>query len=251
MIPKRIHYCWFGGNPLPASAVRCIESWKRLCPDYEIIEWNEENFDVHCNAYCAAMYAQKKWAFLTDYARLKVVYENGGVYFDTDVELICSPDPVMDQPAFMGMETTSLVNTGLGFGAEKGAAFLRENMAYYEHLMDFSEPETCPVITTKLLSEHGFHNGETSEIQRVVGITIYPPEYFCAKHTHTGLVTITQNTISIHHFDATWNTPEQRRRTLARWRKYRIEYICRTPKRMLRKWIGDERVDAIKRILRG
>ena len=150
-IPKKIHYCWFGGKPLPKSAVKCIDSWKKHCPDYEIIEWNESNFDIKCNDFCRTMSEQKKWAFLTDYVRLKIIYENGGVYLDTDVQVIKSLDPLMKNGAYMGEENTGLVATGLGFAAEAGHPLIKKNMAYYEQLKDFSDVHSCPWITTEIL----------------------------------------------------------------------------------------------------
>ena len=104
MIPKIIHYCWFGGNPLPELAIKCIESWKKYLPDYEIKEWNESNFDINCCAYVREAYEAKKWAFVSDYARFWILYQHGGLYFDTDVELIKSIDDLIVKGAFMGCE---------------------------------------------------------------------------------------------------------------------------------------------------
>ena len=103
-IPKKIHYCWFGRNPLPESAKKCIESWKKYCPEYEIIEWNEDNFDLTENRYAREAYEQKKWAFVSDYARLKIVYEQGGIYMDVDVELIKPLDELTELDGYMGFE---------------------------------------------------------------------------------------------------------------------------------------------------
>lgn len=245
MIPKIIHYCWFGGNPLPPLAQKCIKSWKKYCPDYEIVRWDESNFDVNCCAYTAAMYEQKKWAFLTDYVRLKVVYDNGGIYLDTDVELLKPLDSCLGNKAFMGFETTGYVSTGLGFGAEKGYPFIGENMRVYEQIEDFSKPETCPIITMRLLNTYGLQC-DTGYIQQFAGVTIYPVDYLCAKHTHTGQVCITENTISIHHFDGSWNTAAERKKTKNRWKKYRIERILRAPKVLLRRLLGDQCVERLK-----
>ena len=112
-IPKVIHYCWFGGNPLPKSAKKCIDSWKKYCPDYKIIRWDESNFDINCTPYCEKLYNEKRWAFLSDYARLKIIYENGGIYFDTDVELVKPLDDLLHNQCFMGIDTTFLVSNGL------------------------------------------------------------------------------------------------------------------------------------------
>ena len=104
MIPKKIHYCWFGKNPLPADVKKCIESWKKYCPDYEIIEWNESNFDITQNPFMKAAYENKAWAFVSDYARLKVVYDNGGIYLDTDVELLKSLDSLLENPCYLAIQ---------------------------------------------------------------------------------------------------------------------------------------------------
>ena len=145
MIPKKIHYCWFGGNPLPKSAIKCINSWKKYCPDYEIIEWNENNFDINMNGYTRMCYEQKKFAFLSDYVRLLVIYQNGGLYFDTDVELIKNPDFLLNTNAFFGFETEikkspnpqkAEVNTGLGFGAIQNSKILQILLNAYDSLLN-------------------------------------------------------------------------------------------------------------------
>ena len=117
MIPKKIHYCWFGGKELPELAKKCIASWEKYCPDYEIIEWNESNFDVNMNGYTQMCIAEKKYAFLSDFARLVVVAQHGGVYFDTDVELVKPIDALMEHEAFFCFETPEYVASGLGFGS--------------------------------------------------------------------------------------------------------------------------------------
>ncbi len=250
MIPKVIHYCWFGGSPLPKSARRCLASWRRFCPDYEIVEWNESNFDLSCNAYCREMTQQKRWAFLTDYVRLKLVYEHGGVYLDTDVQLLKSLDPLLAAGPYMGVENTGLVATGLGFAAEAGHPFLRENMAYYEGLEDFSSLRSCPLITTELLLPHGFRKG-APEIQQVAGLTIYPEEYLCPKNERTGLLRVTKNSYSIHQFDASWFEPSWKEGQKKRWREERLRYLRQTPNRLLLSVLGETRYEALKRKLKG
>lgn len=246
MIPKKIHYCWFGGKPLPKSARRCISSWKKHCPDFEIIRWDEESFDINCNAYCKEMYRLRKWAFLTDYIRLKVIYENGGIYFDTDVELLKPLNTLLNERAFMGMETTKYVNTGLGFGAEKGHPFIRENMEAYEELDNFDSLEACPTVTTRILEKYGIDRN-SDMIQQVAGVSVYPKEFFCAKDTHTGIVTITEETISIHHFDGSWNTKEEREATLRRWKKFQRDYLFQKFKKILKIILGKDLVILLKR----
>lgn len=137
-IPKKIHYCWFGRNPLPESAKKCIESWKKYCPAYEIIEWNEDNFDLTENRYAREAYEQKKWAFVSDYARLKIVYEQGGIYMDVDVELIKPLDELTELDGYMGFEKEidgqMWIATGLGFGARAGHPIVGALLKDYEDI---------------------------------------------------------------------------------------------------------------------
>lgn len=217
MIPKKIHYCWFGGNPLPASAKKCIESWKKFCPDYEIIEWNEKNFDIDSCKYARQAYDAKKWAFVSDYARFKILYENGGLYFDTDVEMIKSPAEVVACGNFMGMEKNeeSLlafgipcgVAPGLGLGAEAGLEVYKEILEHYDSIEFINADgtynyKTVIYHTTEILLKHGLK--AIKEIQCVAGIYIYPEDYFCPLDYASGKLKITPNTISIHRYDGSW-----------------------------------------------
>src|SRR5687768_11691675 len=131
-IPKKIHYCWFGGNPLTPLAKDCIESWKKYCPDYEIVEWNEKNVDIDSSPFMKAAYDNKKWAFVSDYARYKIIYENGGIYLDVDVEVIKSLDDLLEYGAYMGFEGNEYVNSGLGFGAMAGDETLKDILNVYD-----------------------------------------------------------------------------------------------------------------------
>ena len=145
-IPKTIHYCWFGRNPLPSLAIKCIASWKKYLPDYEIKEWNEDNFDVNVVPYTREAYAAKKYAFVSDYARFKILYEEGGLYFDTDVEVIKPFDDIIARGAFMGCERDAgdrggaCVNPGLGLGANPNFGLYKEILDLYATL-HFSYPE--------------------------------------------------------------------------------------------------------------
>lgn len=219
MIPKVIHYCWFGGKPLPEDAKMYIESWKKYLPNYEIKEWNETNFDLNCCDYVKEAYQEKKWAFVSDYARLWIIYNYGGIYFDTDVELISSPEPIIENGAFLGCELnfekelsgdtnqTELVNPGLSFGAEPKKEFYRELLNLYEsqHFIDKNGDlnlETIVVKTTRLLKGHGFTGNDS--IERVAGINIYSHEYFCPINYRTGRISVTEKTVSIHHYQESW-----------------------------------------------
>lgn len=219
-IPKLIHYCWFGNNPLDETALRCIESWKKFFPEYEIIQWNESNFDIAQYDFCKKAYERKKWAFVSDVARLKVVYEHGGLYFDTDVEVIRSYEEILsaDSDGFMGFEATRQVATGLGFGAVKGCGVLRDILGLYETI-NFDECAddlaqiACPVLTTQLLSEYGLETVDRK--QRVSGLDIYPTSYFSPIDYYTGNLKITKQTHAIHWYTGSWNTEESKKELVA------------------------------------
>ena len=202
MIPKTIHYCWFGKNPLPDKAKKCIASWKKYCPDYEIIEWNEDNFDLNKNPYLHWCYRHQKWAFLSDLARLLVVYENGGIYFDTDVELLRKPDELLQYDAFYGFENDKYIATGLGFGAVAGHPTVSSMIEQYTSFKEDSGGQMqmvgCPILNTNALLTHGLkRNGEW---QMVDGAVILPAEYLNPYDDATGRLRKTENTISIHWY---------------------------------------------------
>ena len=210
MIPKKIHYCWFGGKSLPDDVKKCIKSWKKYCPDYEIIEWNESNYDLKKNDYVKLAYESKKWAFLTDYVRLDVIYNEGGIYLDTDVELIKPLDSLLNCDGYMGMETVGKVNTGQGFGAKKNHPFLKKNMEFYENIKNIVDENgnfkkiICVEVTTDILLKNGLKN--SNEIQNISDLIIYPTDYFCPLKMGTNKLTITKNTYSIHHFSGSWKS---------------------------------------------
>lgn len=214
MIPKKIHYCWFGRNPLPKAAIKCIQSWKKYFPDYEIIEWNEDNYNVNKIRYTEEAYREKKYAFVSDYARFDILYKEGGIYFDTDVEVIKSFDDILENNAFMGCETDStdnntgtFVNPGVGMAAPAGLLFYEKILDYYseQSFIDSDgkiNTETVVTRTTKLLAEHGLKN--IGGVQEVCGITIYPKEYFNPLNNNTGELCKTENTHSIHWYSMSW-----------------------------------------------
>ena len=226
MIPKVIHYCWFGRNPLPPLAKRCIESWRKYCPDYEIKEWNEDNFDVNIIPYTAEAYKARKYAFVSDYARFWILYQYGGLYFDTDVEVIRDMGDFLAAGPFMGCENEAVpgatpknlgVNPGLGLGVNPGLGLFKEILDLYKDrhfiLPDGSfNTETVVHITTGLLCKKGLKN--ISEIQQIDGVLIYPKDYLCPKDYHTKKLHITENTLCIHHFDGSWQ-PKTKKLQLA------------------------------------
>lgn len=214
MIPKKIHYCWFGGKEKPALANKCIASWKKFCPDYEIIEWNEGNFDLDRCAYTRWCYDNRKWAFLSDFARLAVVEEHGGLYFDTDVELVKDPGELLRYEAFFGFENDASVNTGLGFGAQAHHPAVRAMLQCYLDLGQDANgdfPETaCPAYNTAALVRLGLErNGKR---QNVAGAEILPAEYLNPYDDPTGTLRRTERTLSIHWYSKSWIAP------VTRWR---------------------------------
>lgn len=215
MIPKTIHYCWFGGKSKPKLAEKCISSWKKYCPDYEIIEWNEKNFDVNMNGYTKMCYENKRWAFLSDYARLWAVYQNGGLYFDTDVELIRNPDYLLSDEAFFGFETKqkdSFLATGLGFGSVAGGLALKEMLNEYDQLLDGEHGVIgCPLLNTAALLRLGLK--PSGEYQHFDWGTVYPPDYFNPLESSTGRMIKTENTVSIHWYMGSFLSPGQKLRS--------------------------------------
>lgn len=255
-IPKVIHYCWFGGNPLPELALKCIESWKKYCPDYEIKEWNEDNFDLECCDYVKEACEAKKWAFVSDYARFWILYHYGGLYFDTDVEIVQPIDDIVQKGSFMACEPiygvdmekiiVPNINPGLGLAATKNHRIYKEILDFYEK-HHFKKEDGRADITTiveytsKILGKYGL--AMTEKTQCIEGIYIYPPEYFCPMNYQTGQIVLTENTKSIHHYTASWNTKTERmvtqmERAFLKYGKvgYVANRILSFPFRVYNKW---------------
>lgn len=215
MIPKIIHYCWFGGKPIPKEYQRYIDSWHKYLPDYEIRRWDESNYDVNCIPFSKEAYEVGKFAYVSDYARLKILYENGGIYFDTDVEVIRPMDDIMERGAWMGIEkhasnpdADDMVNPGLGFAVEPHNPIIKEIMSFYEnthYIFPDGHMEQIPIvpITSNVLKKYGL-KPSTDKPYKVAGITIYPWDYFCPIEFMSGNLEITENTYTIHHYTATW-----------------------------------------------
>lgn len=213
-IPKIIHFCWFGKNPLPELAQKCIASWKKYLPDYEIKEWNEENYDVRKIPYTAQAYDAKKYAFVSDYARFDILYQYGGLYFDTDVEVIKPLDEILKRGAFAGVERAGSLNAGLGLASPAANSIYKEILDSYKNssfIKDDGSMDLTTVVTrvSDIFRKHGFT--DKNEIQEIEGITVYPSEYFCPKDIETGKLTVTENTISIHWFDGSWTSVAQQK----------------------------------------
>lgn len=211
MIPKVIHYCWFGRNPLPDYAKKYIASWRKYLPGYEIKEWNEDNFDVNIIPYTREAYKAKKYAFVSDYARFWILYHYGGVYFDTDVEVIKNMDDIILNGPFMGIENLATedkyetVGAGLGLGAEKGMEFYKrvlDNYAGYHFIMPDGSLNLRTVVqyVTVELARCGLKR--SNDLQQCAGIYIYPKDYFNPKGGD--VMRITQNTRTIHQYSSSW-----------------------------------------------
>ena len=214
-IPKVIHYCWFGDKQLGEKEKECIKSWKKVMPDYKIIEWNETNYDINKHEFLRQAKKYKKWAFISDYARLDIIYNHGGIYLDTDVEAIKRFDPLLENEAFFGFEKETLVANGLGFGAKKRNIIIKENLEEYSNIkFDINDLNhiSCPKITTNILLRHGLKTNNKK--QTLDHATVYPTEYFCPKDFDTEKLTITNNTYSIHHYSMTWHSNRD-----IRWKK--------------------------------
>ena len=207
MIPKIIHYCWFGGNPLPPLAIKCIASWKKYLPEYEIKEWNEDNFDLEEYPFAKEALANKKFAFISDVCRLYALKKEGGIYMDTDVEVLKSLDVFLNKPAFSGFENDDFVPTGI-MASEKGGQWTSEMLSYYDNrsfILPNGELDTTSntFIITQLMKAKGFvMNNKFQEIEGYV--TFYPNDFFCPKSYKTGNIELTENSYCIHHFAKSW-----------------------------------------------
>ncbi|GHU52376.1 glycosyl transferase [Bacilli bacterium] len=199
---------------MPELAQKCIASWKQYFPEYEVKEWNETNYDVHKIPYISEAYTAKRYAFVSDYVRFDILYQYGGIYFDTDVEVIKPFDDILSQGGFMGMESVGGVAAGLGIGCNAGLGIVYQILQLYAVLHFLNSDGTYNLHTvveyvTKILKNNGLKNENT--VQCLDGLIIYPPEYFAPKSAVTGDLYITKNTHSIHHYDASW-VPESERK---------------------------------------
>ena len=213
MIPKVIHWCWFGRGKVPRLAKKCIKSWRKYLPDYEIKLWNEDNFDIHSVKYVEEAYEKRKFAFVTDYVRLYALYTEGGIYMDSDVEVLKRIDRFHELPAFTGYESEVGCITGI-MGSEKGGQWVKDLMDEY-HARPFVLPDgslntkTNVHYTSCMMKEKGVVLDCMKETVVPEYLTIYPRDYFCPKLWASGDITITENTYTIHHFNASWWEPRK------------------------------------------
>ena len=206
-IPKKLHYMWLGGNPIPDKLQKCIDSWKRFCPDYEIIEWNESNYDIDKHPYMKQAYEAKAFGFVPDYARLDILYNEGGLYLDTDVELKRNIDDLLYQEAFCGVEKWQIINFGGLSGSVKGHPTIKKFLDSREDILFIDSNgkqnrNTCGFYDTKVAINEGYKiNGET---QNICGMNIFAYDYFHPYDYMSGVVNETENTHSIHWFNGGW-----------------------------------------------
>lgn len=236
MIPKVIHYCWFGNNPLPFEVKKCINSWKKICPDYEIRRWDETNFDVYQNDFIKSAYGSKAWAFVSDYARLKIVYDEGGIYLDTDVELKKSLDELRKNEGFFAIQQEGhYCNTGLGFGAKKENEIVKTMLDLYDDLIYSEENKfsiACPYLNTKALEKYGYSYSD--DVIVIHNNLVLPPRFMDPIAPGKNKENLLCNdTVSIHHYSASWMDDKTVRR------------------RKIIRIIGEKRIYKIKKILKG
>lgn len=237
MIKKTINYCWFGNDPKSKLIKKCIDSWKKVCPDYEIKEWNEKNFNVNMNDYIKEAYENKKWAFVSDYARLWIIYNYGGIYLDTDVELVKSLDELLKYEAFFASEDNKLVTTGLGFGAEKNNLLVKEMMDDYNNI-HFALPDgkldmlSCPTRNSNSIQDVLQNICFGKDIVEYNNIAFLPKEFLAPYNYYTKEMNKTEKTIGIHWYGMSWFDKKGKI-------KFELKYI-------IRKIIGQEKYNKIK-----
>lgn len=214
MIPKIIHYCWFGGKPLPKTARKCLASWKKMCPDYEIKRWDESNFDVRQNSFISSAYEAGAWAFVSDWARLKIIYDHGGIYLDTDIELLKPLDGLLDNLCYMGVQQPALLcTTGLGFGAVKASPVVHEMLMQYEGLQfswDKSQSLACPFLNDRVVRSYGYEGDGSGEITQLPELTVYPCRFFDPISTGATPNLLCDESISVSLYAHSWGSRTSR-----------------------------------------
>ncbi|MGN1208084.1 MAG: glycosyltransferase family 32 protein [Christensenellales bacterium] len=215
-IPKVLNYIWVGGKPKPQNVLDCIESWKKFCPDYEIKEWNESNLDLNANDYVKQAYENKKFAFVSDYFRLYVLYNCGGIYLDTDVELTNNLDDFLHHSYFSGFENIVQIPTAV-MGCEKHSGYVKELMDYYNDKKfiqkngKFNIITNVQIITAMTKIKYNIQLNNTYQELDDGKIVYYPNEFFCPKDYVTGKINLTSNTHAIHHFNGSWLSTKARK----------------------------------------
>ncbi len=237
MIPKVIHYCWFGGKPLPSTARKCLRSWEKVCPGYEIKRWDETNFDVRQHPFVASAYEAGAWAFVSDWARLKVLYENGGIYLDTDIKLVKPLDELLENQCYIGVQQAGhLCNTGLGFGCAEASPVVHDMLAKYDGLVfEWAKASefACPYLNDEVVRARGYSGDGLSDVVRLDELTVYPSRYLDPISPGDSMNLICDETVSISLYANSWGSLKDR---------VRRQLICAA---------GPERIAQIKQRLRG
>lgn len=247
-IPKIIHYCWFGDKEIPEMERTCIESWSKLLPEYQIMFWNESAFDVNSIDYVKQAYEQKKYAFVSDYVRMYALYTYGGVYFDTDVEVISDITKYLENDVFIGFENKTMIGTGI-IGAKKGSKILEQMLDYYKNrsFIDKNgniDTTTNVQILTDMLLKIGFE--KQNREQELSGIHVYERDIFCPKKMDDGTFRTTERTVTIHHFSGSWLTDKEKKRgTNVIWRNL-CRPILKKIREMLERILGRNRTKKIE-----
>ncbi len=211
LIPKTINYCWFGRQPMTELAQKCLDSWNRYLPNYKQVLWNEDSFDVESNQFTKQAYECKKYAFVSDYVRLYALYHNGGIYMDTDVEIIKNIDEFLEYSAFSGFESSNFIPTGI-MGAVQQHPWIERFLDYYKDKSFIREDGSMDLVPNVVFmtqiseQEFGFKKGNEFQILKN-DVHIFPKDYFCPKIWETKEIKLTQNTYTIHHFAYSWNEP--------------------------------------------
>ena len=209
-IPRTIHYCWFGRKQKPELVKLCIQSWIKICPDYKVIEWNEDNYDIHQNRYILEAYANRKWAYVSDYARLDILYQHGGIYLDTDVELLDRLDMLLGEKGFIAYGQWPAVNSGAGMGCVKGLPIVKEMRDQPRKYISFLNPNGSLNMVqngfyeSRALRNYGFLQDFT--MQYIEGLLILAPEIMAAESVLGKELLVTENTLAIHHCKGSWKT---------------------------------------------
>lgn len=222
-IPQIIHYCWFGGNDKPELILKCIASWKKYMPDCEIMEWNENNYDVHKAPFIEQAYEKKKWAYVSDFARFDILNRYGGIYFDTDVELLKPiPKEILEQSAFTGFESSGKVSPGLVYASYQDFKITKEIFDKYNNMNFIINGKivykTVNTITSEILAKYSELN--PNEIQIIEGLAIYPSQYFCGYDLDIREYDIRPETISVHHYAGSWKNDSTKRKVQDKVKKY-------------------------------
>jgi mannosyltransferase OCH1-like enzyme len=228
-IPRIIHYCWFGGKPLPSLAKKCIKSWKKYLPDYQIIRWDEDSFDILAHPYTKEAFENKKWAFITDYVRLYVLYEIGGIYMDSDVEIIKPLDKFLQHSAFSSFESPYHIPTGL-MASSKNNNWIKVLLQYYDN-RSFLDSEKTPNLTTNTvviteISQEQFNLKIENRYQVLLDdVHIYPSEYFCPMNWSIKKIEPTENSYALHHFAGSWIEGKEKEKYIKFRKKLGVYFI--------------------------